>query len=94
MSDETPVCYVCGTEKDLRPYGINGQPICCDCASSDPERSAEADRQMNALLDKLGDKVVLSRTRGFISEDDIRDQPGHTAYLNLQTREIIEPKPE
>src|SRR5262245_63890431 len=48
------LCGVCGKPGDLRPYGAGGSPICFPCMKAKPEREAEADRQINRLLDEQG----------------------------------------
>lgn len=57
------VCCICGRSEDrtrderakfaceLRPYGPGGAPICYQCATSTPEREAEAERNFGAILD-------------------------------------------
>lgn len=49
---EKPKCIWCGTEKDLRPYGPNGAPICFPCMKDDPSREQEARRQLFKALDE------------------------------------------
>lgn len=44
-------CYLCGTARDLRPYGPRGEDVCFDCAMSTPERKADARRAFGAQLD-------------------------------------------
>lgn len=45
-------CYYCGTtEAELRPYGPGGSPLCFACMKADPEREAEAGRNLEAQLD-------------------------------------------
>ncbi len=53
-------CYVCNKtnqelkpEDDLRPYGVNGQPICCTCAKTDPIRWTEAQKRINMRLNEI-----------------------------------------
>lgn len=48
-------CYLCKHEfpaEDIRPYGVDGQDICYDCMMADPEREAEARRQLNKVFDR------------------------------------------
>lgn len=54
MSDETR-CYLCQEpdgkgEKEIRPYGPDGQPVCHSCAMRTPESKEEAKRQFGLRL--------------------------------------------
>lgn len=55
-------CYVCkSSEKELRPYGTYGQPICHPCMASSPMRKAEAIRQLRkatARAARMGNGMV------------------------------------
>lgn len=44
-------CHYCGTPDDLRPYGPGGSWVCFPCATSTPEREADAAGAFTALLD-------------------------------------------
>lgn len=47
-------CYNCGTtEKELRPYGPGGKPVCFDCAFATPEAQAQTEGAFDALLDAV-----------------------------------------
>lgn len=46
------VCYYCGpTDRELRPYGPGGSPICFPCMKASPEREEAAKQAFGALLD-------------------------------------------
>lgn len=80
MSDH--VCYVCGRRDGTRsptgrtiatrPYGKNEQDICYECMMSDPERMAEADRHIDAKLQKLENRagsngvLIFDPSYGFV----------------------------
>lgn len=66
-------CYVCGDPNDLRPYGKGGQPICHPCANNDPERKAEAHRQVDEAIRRAGPVPAYDPARGFIPFDEVRD---------------------
>jgi hypothetical protein len=55
-------CYVClSSHKELRPYGEGGQPICFDCAMSNPARKNETAKQFNTHLNQIKEtKIVLT----------------------------------
>jgi hypothetical protein len=54
----TRSCYICGTsERELRPYGKDGQDICFSCMTSTPELEQEAQKQFGKLLDAAGKKT-------------------------------------
>ena len=62
-------CYVCGKAEpeELRPYGKDGQIICYDCMIADPEREAEAKRQIDKRFDAIDGPVVIGENDGPIS---------------------------
>lgn len=63
-------CCVCGSfHKELRNYGLNGAPICFDCAMSTTERRQEAERRFNALLESAEQKGLPLVTKAAIPED-------------------------
>lgn len=72
VSDER--CYKCDQlngpkERELRPYGPGGQPICYECASATPETDAAAMAEFGRQLD-AADKttgVALLTKEGPIS---------------------------
>lgn len=48
-------CHYCGTtERDLRPYGPGGSPICHPCATATPEREAATHAAFDAQLEAMG----------------------------------------
>lgn len=61
MSDERTCCH-CGRAEDdtldergkvtveLRPYGPGGADVCYECATATPERVAQTDEAMGAVL--------------------------------------------
>lgn len=53
-------CIHCGAGRDLRPYGPDGAPICFKCAMETPDRKAEAERQLAAMLGEAGPVSVLT----------------------------------
>jgi hypothetical protein len=71
----TDRCYVCGEPGDLRPYGVNGQPICFGCMFSDPERKAEGERQLARRLRGLGPEVTVGEPDGPRTFDPKTDVP-------------------
>lgn len=44
-------CFYCGTEESTRPYGPGGADICFPCMKADPEREAEALRNLGVQLE-------------------------------------------
>jgi len=56
---DQPKYYVCGTPKDLRPYGPKGAWICFPCMIADSEREEEAKRQFAAQLDAAGPAAMI-----------------------------------
>lgn len=44
-------CEVCGVERELRPYGPQGENICFACAMSTPEMQSAAERAFGGRLD-------------------------------------------
>ncbi len=52
-------CHYCQTtEKELRPYGPNGEIVCFQCGMSTPERRDAADRAIRAKLNACDGKEV------------------------------------
>jgi hypothetical protein len=48
-------CHFCGnTERELRPYGPKGAPICFGCMKADPAREAAAREQFGRKLEDAG----------------------------------------
>ena len=44
-------CSICkSTDRELRPYGKGGAPICFPCMKADPAVEREAKRQFNAAM--------------------------------------------
>ena len=43
-------CDLCGENRELRPYGPQGENICYPCATSTPELKAAAERAFGARL--------------------------------------------
>jgi len=39
-------CEACGTIDDLRPYGLNNENICFDCAMKNPDITDDRMREM------------------------------------------------
>lgn len=58
-------CYLCKKLKDTRPYGEGSQEICFPCMKESPDREAEAERQLGAILD--GCLVPM------VTDDGVRD---------------------
>lgn len=55
-------CHKCNQlngpkERELRPYGPNGQPICFECATATPEADAAAKEVFGRLLDSADSKT-------------------------------------
>lgn len=45
-------CHYCGTtERELRPYGPGGSPLCFPCMTASPEREQAAKNTFGALVD-------------------------------------------
>lgn len=53
------VCCYCGCAGDLRPYGPKGAMVCFPCATSSPEREAEAKQNFGAQLAACGDAAAI-----------------------------------
>ena len=53
-----PVCYLCGSLKELRPYGPNWKYVCFDCAMK-PENKATTERMFSMQLDAAGPIAVI-----------------------------------
>lgn len=56
-------CSICGQPsgpgpRELRPYGKGGADVCYECVFGSPEREAEAERQINKVLDQPGPLVL------------------------------------
>lgn len=61
----TERCHYCGTqESELRPYGPRGTWVCFECATSTPEREAQAQAAFYAQLDAAGPEVVIGEVSG------------------------------
>lgn len=52
-------CHYCGQDADTRPYGPKGAQVCFGCATSTPEREADARRNFLGQLDASGPVAVL-----------------------------------
>ncbi len=77
-----PFCSVCRcSDRELRPYGKRGKPICLPCMKSSPEREREAQRQMRRAMRRASGSGPV----GLI--------PG-VGYVKLEeaTRRGLEPK--
>lgn len=58
-------CHYCGSSShEMRPYGPGGTSICYACATSTPEREAEAARNFLAQVLAAGPVVVLGGPEG------------------------------
>jgi hypothetical protein len=44
------VCEQCGKIDECRPYGLNDEQICFDCAMDTPESRSIAERKMSAYI--------------------------------------------
>ena len=42
---------LCGEIRELWPYGLNGETICYECATSTPKMKAAAERAMKRMLE-------------------------------------------
>jgi hypothetical protein len=56
-------CYVCKREdgaddREIRPYGEDGQDICFGCMTSDPARETEGHRQIQKHLAAKGPLLI------------------------------------
>ena len=49
-AQEPQQCDMCGEVRELRPYGLNGEAICYECATSTPEMRESAERAMKRIL--------------------------------------------
>lgn len=48
-------CELCGTVAELRPYGPNGENICCPCGDKNPEAMyARMNQALDAKLAEAG----------------------------------------
>ncbi len=52
-------CYLCGTDKELRPYGPKGEWVCGPCAMSTPERKRQTEQSYENQLSVCGDVAVV-----------------------------------
>lgn len=57
-------CYLCGDEKECRPYGPKGEWACFDCAFSTPEHKRETEQAYLAQLRAVGPEVVIGEETG------------------------------
>ena len=60
-------CYYCGKEKELRPYGPGGAPVCFACAMDTPDRKAEAEQEFKSRLRdaaSAGEMVMIGTDAG------------------------------
>jgi hypothetical protein len=68
---ERPFCYVCKrTDRELRPYGKGGKPICHPCMKADPEREREANRQMDRAFGRVAGVPVIGSEEGPLSQEE------------------------
>lgn len=52
------ICHLCGAgDRELRPYGPGGSPICYPCATGTPEREREAEMQFSKRFE--GEPIVI-----------------------------------
>lgn len=52
-------CHYCDKTRDLRPYGPRGAMVCFGCATSTPQREAEAKRNFLTQLDACGPVAMI-----------------------------------
>lgn len=58
-------CFYCGpTEKELRPYGPDGAPVCYDCAFATPERRIQTDKEHDAHVERVATELAEAVERG------------------------------
>jgi hypothetical protein len=57
-------CHVCREEKDTRPYGPKGEPVCFACAFATPKAKAETEATFGQQLAACGDVVVAGGANG------------------------------
>ena len=59
-------CYCAkpSTVEDLRPYGPNGAWVGFPCAMSSPERKAETQAALDAVLDGCGPNLIIGGGAG------------------------------
>lgn len=58
-------CHYCGAdERETRPYGPNGAPICYPCMTADPARERAAADAFRALFDIAGPVVLIGELNG------------------------------
>lgn len=58
-------CYKCGaTDKDLRPYGENGQDVCFSCAMGTPEDQRIAEQQFGVQFRAAGPQALVGLNIG------------------------------
>lgn len=57
-----PRCSHCKRTGDLRPYGKGGTWVCFGCATSSPEREAEAREQFGSQLEASGPVALIDGT--------------------------------
>lgn len=61
------ICATCNQERETRPYGMNGAPICFNCAMATPESQAEAERQLAVQIEaaaKINGRVIIGEETG------------------------------
>ena len=69
-------CYSCGpTERELRPYGPGGAPICHPCMKADPEREKAASQ---VYIGKLIEAAGQSNNGTVVIGAEDGPQPGNT----------------
>jgi hypothetical protein len=44
------MCEMCGKIDECRPYGLNNEQICFDCAMATPKSKAIAEKKMAAYI--------------------------------------------
>lgn len=55
-------CHYCGAIHDLRPYGPQHSMVCFPCATSNPERKLETQKNFAAQLDASGPIACIDGT--------------------------------
>lgn len=66
MTDEA-CCYCSTTEREVRPYGPEGRPVCYRCVTETPEREAAAAANFEVLLNAM---VAISPVGLAILDDE------------------------
>ena len=80
-------CYICTSEKELRPYGPKGEDVCFQCAFSTPERKKQTEQSFELQVDACGELPVIGLNVGPTTFESIKPLLRHKALRGEEKKD-------